>query len=75
MFCATVPVSSTDSWLTTAIWSRSEASVSERMSWPSSRMRPRGRVVEPGQQVEDGGLAGAGAADEGDAEAGLDGEA
>ena len=64
---ATVPESSTESWLTTAIWSRSEASVSERMSWPSSRIRPAGRVVEPRQQVEDRGLARPGAADEGDA--------
>ena len=37
-------------------------------------MRPAGRVVEAGEQVEDGGLAGARAADEGDALAGLDGE-
>ena len=40
MFSATVAESSTNSWLTTAIWSRSEARVSERMSWPSIRMRP-----------------------------------
>jgi hypothetical protein len=40
MLLATVSLNSTTCWLTSEIWSRSEASVSSRMSMPSTRMRP-----------------------------------
>jgi hypothetical protein len=40
------------------------------MSWPSIRMRPASGLVEAQQQVDQGRLAGAGAADEADALAG-----
>ena len=44
---------------------RSDSSVTSRTSTPSMVMRPRRRVVEPRQQVRDGALPGARAADDG----------
>ena len=51
---------------TTASCSRSEPGVTLRRSWPSMSTAPSSGVVEARQQLDDGRLAGAGGADEGD---------
>ena len=50
------------SWVTIEICRRSEASVTSRTSTPSKVIASGGRVVEPGQQVDECRLAGAGRA-------------
>ena len=60
-----VSSNSTVSCVTMPICARSDASVTSRMSRPSIRIAPRGHVVEARQQVDERGLAGAAAADDG----------
>ena len=75
MLARTVSLNRTMSWVTSPIWDRSEARVTSRMSMPSISDPARGRLVEAGQQVDDGRLAGAAEADQGHRLARLDLEA
>ena len=53
------------------IWERREWSVTPAMSWAIQQQAAAVDVVEPGNQVHHGGLAGAGGAHQGDGLAGL----
>ena len=66
MLSRMVPVNRVVSCSTMPICARSDSSVTSRRSWPSMVMRPSRRVVEARQQVDDGGLARAGGAQQGD---------
>ena len=66
MLSRSVPANRNGSCGTTPIWRRSDASVTSRRSCPSIRMRPAGRVVEPGDQLGQRRLAGPGRTDAGD---------
>ena len=63
------------SWVTTPMVSVNDAKVASRTSSPLIRMVPDGGVVEAGEQLADGGLAGARRADQGHQLARLGGEA
>ena len=64
MLARMVSSNSVTSWLTMAMASRSEASVTSRMSWPSMVMRPLSTSNSRGTRLMHGRLAGAGAADQ-----------
>ena len=65
MLSPMVPAKRNGSWGTTPSWRRSERMVTSRRSWPSISTLPAGGVVEPGDQLGQGRLAGPGRADEG----------
>ena len=72
MLSATEPLNRKASWVTMTTFRRRSVVVSWRRSTPSSGQGPGGDVVEAGNQLGEGGLAGAGLPDQGDGLAGGD---